>query len=202
MFVSLSLSALLNVSMKNIAEYRNNLIVSAEFNATENDTILANGFYSGIAIHSVPLTVNLLSNAFIKTFAGDQHSIHVSRQQLPNTLASTVVLPEAESLSRAMIFCSFFFPTVALFVVHPLQETMTKVKQLQRMTSVTSVLYWGTMFIFDLLILTICVLLITLAYYIMDIILDIRLYYKVEIRKSTLYKVKIIYLIICFKFFT
>lgn len=179
------LTALLTFSMADIAEYRNNLIVSAEFNATENSTILANGFYSGIALHSVPLTVNLLSNTFIKTFASDQHSILISRQQLPNTLVSSKLeAPEAESLSRVLIFCSFFFPTVALFVVHPLQETITKVKQLQRMTGVTSLSYWGTMFVFDLLLYTVCIMLITLAFYIMDIILDLRLYYRTEICKS------------------
>lgn len=168
-------------------EYRNNLILSAEFNDTEGNTTWANGFYSGLAIHSVPLTVNLLSNSFIKAFAGDQYSIVASRQQLPNTLFSTkIAMPQAESLSRILIFCSFFFPTVALFVVHPLQETATKVKQLQRMTGITSVSYWSTMFAFDFLIFTMCVLLITLALYIMDIILDIRLYYRTEIRKSLL----------------
>lgn len=185
LFTFFPFSALLNLAVKNIAEYRNQFIVSAEFNSTENDTIFANGFYSGLAIHSTPLTVNLLTNSFFKAFAGKQHSIVVSRQQLPNTLFSTKIQdPQAESLSRALVFCAFFFPTVALFVVHPLQETLTKVKQLQRMTGVTSISYWGTMLIFDLLIFTVCVLLITLALYIMDIILDIRLYYRVEICTS------------------
>lgn len=161
--------------------------MSAEFNSTKNSTILANGLYSGIALHSVPLTMNLLSNALIKAFAGDQHSILISRQQLPNTIMSSrLQAPEAESLSRVLIFCAFFFPTVALFVVHPLQETITKVKQLQRMTGVTSLSYWGTMFTFDLVLYTICILLITLAFYIMDIILGLRLYYTTEICKSFL----------------
>jgi len=171
--------------MKNIVEYRNNLIVSANFNTTEDNVTWANGFYSGLAIHSVPLTVNLLSNSLIKAFAGDQYSIIVSRQQLPDMLFSTKLqMPVIESLWRVLIFCSFFFPTVALFVVHPLQETETKVKQLQRMTGVTSVSYWSTMLIFDFLIFTICVLLISLALYIMDVILGIRLYYGTEICKS------------------
>ncbi|XP_039306572.1 retinal-specific phospholipid-transporting ATPase ABCA4 [Solenopsis invicta] len=174
-------NALLNSSMENIVEYRNNLIVSAEFNGTEGNTTWANGFYSGLAIHSVPLTVNLLSNAFMKDLAGDQYSIAVSRQQLPNTLSSTMIVPEAESISRVLIFCSFFFPTVALFVAHPLQETATKVKQLQRMTGITSISYWSTMLTFDFLIFTLSVLIITSALYIMDIILDVRLYYGTEI---------------------
>ncbi|XP_011879850.1 PREDICTED: retinal-specific ATP-binding cassette transporter-like [Vollenhovia emeryi] len=175
-------SALVNVSLENIVQYRNNFIVSAEFNGTEINTTWANGFYSGLAIHSVPLTVNLLSNSLIKTLAGDQYSIVASRQQLPNTLfSSKIQLPEADALSRVLLFCAFFFPTVALFVMHPLQETMTKVKQLQRMTGVTSVSYWSTMFAFDFLIFTVCVLLVTLAFYIMDIVLDLRLYYSTEI---------------------
>lgn len=186
-YSSFFFSALLNFSIANIAEYRNNFIVSAEFNYIGNNTINANGFYSGIAIHSIPLTTNLLSNSLIKAYGGDEYSISVSRQQLPNTLfSSRLIAPEVESIPRILIFCSFFFPTVAIFVLHPLQETMTKVKQLQRMTGVTSVSYWSTMFAFDFLIYTICALLITLALYVMDIILDIRLYYKIEICKFLL----------------
>lgn len=192
--------------MDNLAEYRNNFIVSAEFNDTGNNT-LVNGFYSGVALHSVPLTVNLLSNSLIKIFVNNKHSIQVSRQKLPNTLASTKrQVPEEESLPRTLIFCSFFFPTVALFLGYPLQERTTKVKQLQRMTGVTSMSYWGTMFILDFLIYTICVLLITLAFYIMDVILDIRLYYRVEISKSIhqlklmLYVILLTYFHLCFFF--
>ncbi|XP_011050473.1 PREDICTED: ATP-binding cassette sub-family A member 1-like isoform X1 [Acromyrmex echinatior] len=197
-------SALLNSSMKNLVEYRNNLIVSAEFNDTENN-IWANGFYSGIAIHSVPLTVNLLSNSFIKAFAGDEYSIIASRQQLPNTIMSSQIqMPEVDSMSRVLLFCMFFFPTMSLFVMHPLQETATKVKQLQRMTGVTSLSYWSTMFAIDFLIFTIGVLLITLAFYIMDIILDIRLYYKVEILylilTLELFGINVLFLVYLFSF--
>lgn len=171
--------------MDDIAEYRNYYIVAAEFKSNES-TLSVNGLYSGTAIHSVPLTTNLLSNALIKTFVGKDHSIHVSRQQLPNTLMSSKIeMPEIESLSRVLIFTSFFFPIIALFVVHPLQETATKVKQLQRMTGVTAISYWATMFMVDFLILLASVLVITLSFCIMDIVLDIRLYHRVEIRKYT-----------------
>ncbi|XP_076173170.1 ATP-binding cassette sub-family A member 17 isoform X2 [Ptiloglossa arizonensis] len=173
--------ALLDHSLQNIAKYRNNYIVSAEFNISDG-VLYANGFYSGIAIHSIPLTVNLLSNVLIKGVAGNDYSIRVSRQQLPNSLSSTTLNePETESLTRVLIFCCFFFPTVALFIVHPFQETESKLKQLQRMTGVTSTSYWCTMFTFDFMILTASVLIIVLGFYIMDIILDIRLYYRIEI---------------------
>lgn len=176
-------SALLDRSIENIAEYRNNYIVSAEFNISDG-ILYANGFYSSIALHSAPLTMNLLSNALIKSVAGDAYSIRVSSQQLPNSLSATALyMPETESLSRVLTFCCIFFPTVALFVVHPFQEMETKVKQLQRMTGVTSISYWCTMITFDVIILTASVLIIILGFYVMDVILDIRLYYKIEICK-------------------
>ncbi|KOC60391.1 ABC transporter A family member 6 [Habropoda laboriosa] len=173
--------ALLDHAVQDIAEFRNNYIVSAEFNIT-NDVLYANAFYSGIAIHSVPLTMNLLSNALIKSASGGEYSIHVSSQKLPNALSSTIVyMPEMESLWRVLVFCCFFFPTVALFVIHPYQETETKMKQLQRMTGVTSFSYWLTIFSVDILVLTATIHIIILGFYCMDIILDIRLFYRIEI---------------------
>ncbi|XP_076395704.1 phospholipid-transporting ATPase ABCA3 isoform X2 [Megachile rotundata] len=172
--------ALLDHAIQDIAKYRNNYIVSAEFN-TSDGAVYVNGFYSGLAIHSIPLTVNLISNALIKQIAGEEYSIHISSQQLPNSLSATMLVPSAEALPRVLVFCSFFFPTVALFLIHPFQEMETKIKQLQRMTGVSSFSYWGTMFTFDFIVLTACVLIIILGLYIMDVILDIRLYYSTEI---------------------
>ncbi|XP_035743056.1 phospholipid-transporting ATPase ABCA1-like [Vespa mandarinia] len=172
---------LLAYGKENIAEYRNYVIVSAEFNNTENETS-ANGFYSGTMMHSIPLTMNILSNTIIRNLTSKKYSIEISRQELPDMFSySNQMIPEMEAFSRVLIFCSFFFPTLALFVIHPLQETSTKVKQLQRMTGVSSVLYWLTIFSFDFLIYTMSVCIITLGFYVMDIILDIRLYHVTEI---------------------
>ncbi|XP_078049321.1 phospholipid-transporting ATPase ABCA3 isoform X2 [Augochlora pura] len=172
--------ALLDQSIKSISEYRNRYIASAEFNITD-EGLYVNGFYSGIALHSLPITVNLLSNALIKSVAGEEYSIHVSNQKLPSSLSATkLYMPGTESLSQVLMFCCFFFPTVALFVIHPFQETETKMKQLQRMTGVTSISYWLTIFTFDFLVYIGSVLIIMFGYYIIDIILDTRVYYKIE----------------------
>ncbi|KAK2576776.1 hypothetical protein KPH14_005420 [Odynerus spinipes] len=177
---------LLKSGRQDIAEYHNHAIVSAEFNITRTG-IVANGFYSGAAMHSIPLTMNILSNTIIKTLGGSEYSIEVSRQKLPDTFIYTSNdSAQIEALSRLLIFCSFFFPTLALFVIHPLKEISTKVKQLQRMTGVTSVSYWITMFSFDLLICTLSVLIITAGFYVMDIILDVRLYRTTEILTTIL----------------
>ncbi|XP_076644769.1 phospholipid-transporting ATPase ABCA3 [Halictus rubicundus] len=172
--------ALLDQAIKSIATYRNQYIASAEFN-TSDGALYANGFFSGIAIHSLPITVNLLSNALIKSIAGEEYSIRIASQKLPSSLSATLLyMPETESLIRVLMFCSFFFPTVALFVLHPFQETETKMKQLQRMTGVSSTSYWLTIFTFDLIVYLVTVLIIVFGFYIMDVILDIRLYYKIE----------------------
>lgn len=135
-------------------------------------------------MHSIPLTVNILSNTIIRNLTDKKYFIEVSRQELPDMFSySNQVNPEMEALSRVLIFCSFYFPTLALFVIHPLQETSTKVKQLQRMTGVSSVLYWFTIFSFDFLICTMSACIITLGFYVMDIILDTHLYHVTEIRK-------------------
>ncbi|XP_015178503.1 PREDICTED: ATP-binding cassette sub-family A member 1-like [Polistes dominula] len=169
---------LLSFGRKDIADYHNHVVVSAEFNSTNNSEITANGLYSGTMMHSLPLTMNILSNTILRNATGDnKYSIEISKQQLPNSISSY----EMEPLSRVLTLCSFLFPTLALFVIHPLQETSTKVKQLQRMTGVTSVSYWLTMFLFDFLICIISSLFITLGFCIMDIILDIRLYRQTEI---------------------
>ncbi|XP_076762980.1 ATP-binding cassette sub-family A member 17 [Xylocopa sonorina] len=178
-------SALLDHAVQDIAEYRNNYIVSAEFNIS-NGILYANGFYSKIAMHSVPLTMNLVSNTLIKSMAGTEYSIHVSSQKLPDSLSTSALYEmstriEAESLMRVLVFCCFFFPTVALFLAHPFQEMETKMKQLQRMTGVTSCAYWLTMFTFDFLIFAVSTVIIVLGFYFLDIILDIRLYYSTEI---------------------
>ncbi|XP_043500226.1 ATP-binding cassette sub-family A member 7-like [Polistes fuscatus] len=168
---------LLSLGKKDIVDYHNHLVVSAEFNGTNTSEITANGLYSGTMMHSIPLTMNILSNTILRSLTGEKYSIEISKQQLPDSFS----FYEIDPLSQVLTLCSFLFPTLALFVIHPLQETSTKVKQLQRMTGVTSVLYWLTMFLFDFLICIISALFITLGFYIMDIILDIRLFRDTEI---------------------
>ncbi|XP_066601076.1 phospholipid-transporting ATPase ABCA3-like [Prorops nasuta] len=180
-------NAILNHSIEDIADYRNNFIISAEFNNTD-DIVHANGFYSGIAQHGVPLTVNLISNTLLKMVAGDDTSLEISVQLLPLSSASITVVSSAEelSISRVLTFCTFFFGTVALFVVHPLLETSTKVKQLQRMTGVTSASYWAVMFFFDFAIYLVTVMIALITFCTMDVILGTRMFHFTEVSVLTL----------------
>ncbi|XP_048510198.1 ATP-binding cassette sub-family A member 7-like [Athalia rosae] len=144
--------ALLQRAVEDIDYYREQIIVAAEFNSTP-DSLIANGLYGGAATLSAPLTVNLMSNALLKTFAGDGYSISTRIGSLPQRTESTFYVDESsirvETVASVMLYLSIFFVVAGLFVVHPLLENSTSVKRLQQMTGLSPVLYWGVMFVFD-----------------------------------------------------
>ena len=174
---------MLELGRTDIATYRNHLIAAAEFNNTGNETA-ANAFFSGYAMFSIPISINLVSNALIKSLAGDDHSISISGHQLPHSLQSTLIPDEnVDVYATVMLFVFFFFPAVALFVIHPLRESLSNVKQLQRMTGVSCFTYWGTMFVFDFMVFLVAIFLIVVGFILMDSAIDLRLYEETEIGK-------------------
>lgn len=174
---------MLELGRTDIATYRNHLIAAAEFNQTGNDTI-ANAFYSGYATFSMPISINLMSNSILKTLAGDDHSISISGHQLPHSLHSTLIPDEnVDVYATVLLFVFFFFPAVALFVVHPLREALSNIKQLQTMTGISCFTYWGTMFLFDFLVFLIGICFIVFGFICMDVVIDLRLYENTEIGK-------------------
>ncbi|XP_008203603.1 phospholipid-transporting ATPase ABCA1 isoform X2 [Nasonia vitripennis] len=174
--------ALLEFGRTDEATYRNNLIAAVEFNSTDNKTLLANAFYSGYATFSIPISVNLLSNTLLKSHAGDEYSISLAGHQLPHSIRSTAI-PEAniDAYATVLLFVFFFFPAVALFVIHPLRESLSNVKQLQRMTGVSCFTYWGTMFAFDFLVFLVTILCIVVGFICMDNAIGLRMYENTEI---------------------
>jgi hypothetical protein len=60
--------ALLEVGENNINNYRKKFIVAAEFNASDSPNVaLLNSMYSSTAFHSAPVSLNLLTNAVLKS---------------------------------------------------------------------------------------------------------------------------------------
>ncbi|XP_011496889.1 PREDICTED: ATP-binding cassette sub-family A member 1-like [Ceratosolen solmsi marchali] len=171
--------AMLDLGHQDIASYSSSLIAAAEFNETGNDT-LANAFYSDNAMFSIPISINLLSNAIIKTLAGDDHSISIFSHQLPNSLQSNFI-PDETVYGTVLLFVFFLFPAIALFIIHPLRESVTNVKQLQRMAGVSCFTYWGTMFIFDFLVFLILIIFVVVGFLCMDNAIDLRMYEETEI---------------------
>lgn len=168
---------MLDLATKDLATYRNNLIAAASIQINDEKKVKMNAFYSTSASYSIPISVNLLSNTLLKTLAGEDYEINVWSQKFPNLYKSSeIVETQDDTFGRVLLLIAFLYPTIALFVIHPLRETSLGVKQLQRMTGVPSWLYWGTMFLFDFLIFFVAIIVILLGFFAIDCIFDIRMF--------------------------
>lgn len=169
-------------------KYHNKMVVAAEFNETkEGGRISANALFSKSALIGIPVSMNLLTNAIVKTVGGPEYDIQVNYQKFPQTLmfnGITSAQDVSDAIMRTTLLTTFLFPTIALYCIHPIQEILTNIKHLQRMNGVSGLSYWGTMYVADLIVYTLMTLLSLLAFYLSDIFLDIRLYQTKEIGEN------------------
>jgi hypothetical protein len=61
------------------------MVAAAEFNDT-NGEILVNSMYSKSALHGVPLSINLATNAIVKALFNESFSISISNTPAKTTL--------------------------------------------------------------------------------------------------------------------
>lgn len=189
--------ALLDFAREYPEEYHQHTIVSAEFKDTAYypypvpnvKNINVTVFYSGHAARSVPTAMNVLSNALLINLASEDYQIETNYQQLPDILTSNYYEPRIKNLlvllwkesPRALFLCLFVFIAVALFAIHPVRETASKLKNLQRMSGVSSGMYWTVMFLVDVLIFLILIAIIVAFVFLCDFIADIRIFYPLEV---------------------
>lgn len=69
--------------------YKNRLIVAAEFNRTEREP-LVNVMYSNLALHGLPISLNLIMNTILKTSTNDGFSIESGNSPLSGVASSTI----------------------------------------------------------------------------------------------------------------
>lgn len=168
--------ALMNFSRDKFSQYNNHLIAASEFNKS-SPTLTVNAFYSDTASYSFPISVNLLMNTLAKAQLGNSYAISVSAQQLPaldDKIFSDISIVSA--YTTAVLITFFFCPAIALFVIHPLRESTSSVKQLQTMSGVSCLTYWGTMFLFDMVVYLIVIALTLGGFGLMDHILNLRIF--------------------------
>ncbi|XP_051153055.1 phospholipid-transporting ATPase ABCA1-like [Leptopilina boulardi] len=176
-------SALLNFSRNDLSVYQNNLLAAATFESIKSQKIQINALYSDSVFQSVPISFNLITNTIIKIIAGQDYQIDISIQNLPKILNfhESIMSKEEEDITKVVIFIVTLLPALALYVIHPLKELSTGIKDLQRMTGVTSYLYWGSFFLFDFLLFLVTIIIILISFYFLDIIMDLRIFYGTEI---------------------
>lgn len=81
----------------------------------------------------------------------------------------------------AHLFVLVFFSVITLFVLHPNRESLTQAKHLQRMSGVSCLTYWGTMFVIDLVVLGALVVLVVTSIVVIDWKFNLRMYSPKEI---------------------
>ncbi|KAK0158992.1 hypothetical protein PV328_009925 [Microctonus aethiopoides] len=174
--------ALLNYATNNIVLYRNKVIVSAEFNSTPDGNVIANGFYSGTAALGIPLTIKSITNTIVKALTNDEeYKIEMSTHTLPDVQTFDKGQQEVGILMTVSMIV-FLAPALALYVVQPLTEALTGVKQLQLMTGAPKSMYWAANFIFDFIQYLMSILLLLAGFITIDIILETQLYHATEIK--------------------
>ncbi|XP_008205027.1 phospholipid-transporting ATPase ABCA1 [Nasonia vitripennis] len=180
-------NALLNLGEENYASYSYRMIAAGEFIHRRN-ALRARTLYNSMqATYALPISINLLTNALLKAFLGADYSITVEAQELPHgdmvdrIIRRTFGLEIVEVVIVPMIFVFFFYPLVALFVIHPMKEASTNIKHLQRMTGASGLGYWGTMFLFDFIVMLILIVLTIVGFVVMDVVLDLRMFNAIAI---------------------
>lgn len=170
-------TALLKFGTDKPAIYDYHLIAGAEF-ISDNDALNSTAIYNSIEpIYALPISVNLLTNTLLKTHVSPEYSISLETQQFPQKqdtdfdVNMIIVAEPIEIFFVPIIFVCFFYPLVALFVIHPLKEALTNVKHLQRMTGASCFGYWGTMFLFDFIVMLIITALVVIGFVVMDAVL-------------------------------
>ncbi|XP_058807201.1 ATP-binding cassette sub-family A member 17-like [Phymastichus coffea] len=198
---------LLNIGAHDLFDYYYRHVVGAEF-ASKNNLVNAVALYnSKFAQFAQPLSINLVSNAILKTMMNDNYSIEISVQETPEMDEFAVTPNEVKAMSAYMVsimFVCFLYPAVAFFVVHPIRETLTDIKHLQRMAGVSCFSYWGTMFLFDFLLLFYVIVCMIVGLVIADWALDMKMFGPTEalilLGLLTLFAVNVLPLIYIFSF--
>lgn len=191
---------------KNFDSYSYHLIAGSEFSHRKN-TLRAKALYnSPKATYALPISINLLTNSLIKTLVNADHSISVEAQQFPVDDETNILLRQMggfeafEGVIVSIIFDCFFYPLVALFVIHPLREASTNVKHLQRMTGASGFGYWGTMFLFDFLVMLTLITLVVVGFVIIDVVLGLHMFTAIAICKLNTCLVIVIIVILLYRF--
>ncbi|PNF40610.1 ATP-binding cassette sub-family A member 3 [Cryptotermes secundus] len=147
-------ASLLLAGESDMQKYRTEFIIAAEFNSSSSGAGMLNAMFSSTAIHSAPISLNVLTNAVLKTNSKEK-SITAINHPLPSREHVS-----GEGFVRqigVMVLWMTLMPFGLLFLTgsfmtFPLLERVSKAKQLQLMTGTSPLAYWFTCFAWDLLL--------------------------------------------------
>jgi hypothetical protein len=164
---------LLAVSKQDLGTYRDQYIIAAEFNTT-----LVNAMYNSIPWHSAPVSLNLATNTILKSLSppDKDYALQVTYHPLQNDLFNTLTAAQnnpAFTFLVPVVFGALVPIGLALFaasyVVFPTEERLSQSKQLQLMTGVSPLTFWGTSFVWDFFIMALAILVMVVCFPIFEV---------------------------------
>nr|CAD7432558.1 unnamed protein product [Timema monikensis] len=164
-------SSVLALGLKNIVAYNNKLVAGAEFSGYNDTTTTVNAMFSTGLFHAAPVSLNVLNNAVLGHLMGSDYTITATNHPLPNNqnLGSLYLLSESDVIFQWMTLVPLgLLFLVGLFMIFPLTERVTSVKQLQLMAGVSPPSYWLVCFLWDYLLYLLVSVLMVLAVYVFD----------------------------------
>lgn len=156
--------------MENIVYYKEHIITSAEFTSSGRH-VEAFALYNNFALHSPPISLNMITNTLVKFFLGDEYSISTSNWPLetPKTEFLLVGYSEAKIsllwLVMVPLGCLFILGS---FIIFPHTEINSNFVRLQYMCGVKHYTYWAVNLFVDLLIYLICMFILAVIICVMS----------------------------------
>lgn len=150
--------AIVENGTKNLPFYQHRMIAASEF--TEFDDILQATFlYNGLAIHSAPISLNLITNTLVKHLLGKDYEISASIHPFQSVGPTT---PEPLSTTQIGLLWIIILPLGFLFflgsfIYFPHKEISSNFIQLQYISGMTPWFYWIFAFISDYIIYLVAV---------------------------------------------
>ncbi|OXA58482.1 ATP-binding cassette sub-family A member 3 [Folsomia candida] len=141
--------------------YFQRYIVAADLNSASDLNVM----HSSIARHSCPLAVNLASNAVLRQLAPEKsytlevtnHPLSSRARRMFDAASENPEFTEVAPFVVGIMVSIGLALLAASFIVMPIEERKCKGKQLQLMTGVNPIIYWGAAFLWDFFLTVICI---------------------------------------------
>ncbi|KAL7030128.1 hypothetical protein ACKWTF_006533 [Chironomus riparius] len=162
----------MSFSDKILTEYRqslSNVNLNYMVGTTFNESVIT-VWFNNQAYHTVPLTINLINNAILKSVSSIPKSIRVTNKPLPFTLGTRLVQLQAGNNLGFNIALNTGFSmalVASVFIMFYIKERISKAKLIQIVSGANKFLFWIVSFVLDYFIfflITMLYILIMAAY--------------------------------------
>lgn len=149
--------------MENILYFKEHIISSAVF--TIDKKVEAFALYNSFALHSSPISLNLIMNTIAKSLLGDDYIISTSNWPLETPKDMFTVTGYSET--KIVILFLLMVPLSCLiilssFIIFPHCEIISNFIKIQYMCGVKHYVYWLVNFFVDLISYSIVMLMLSL----------------------------------------